>query len=302
MRKLGMWMAGLVLLLTMPSRVSAAQLQEAVIPVAVQAEGAVRPCLYTVELIPETPGSPMPEGSIGNLYRLTMETAGEIRIPCDTLGVFDYRIRQTAGEQPGCTYDTQEYRLRLFVTAAEDGTTVVTAQLYGQQGEKLPKVLFRNYWARPAQLQLSAWKTLDGKTPEDGAFSFRLISEEGVILHQVENVGRYVTFPVMTFDQPGTYRYFLKEVRGTNGKIVYDRTVYTVTVEVTLERDYKINVSYLRNGKIFSGTPSFANYTDTGNPKTGDSIGTAFAVLVISGVGLAGICCYKRKKHEQSPP
>lgn len=295
MKKLGIWF-GLLLVMLLPVRASAAQMQEILIPVTVLTEGNVPDTPYTVELVPLTPGCPMPEGSSGNSCRIELKNSGSFCICCDRLGVFDYQIRQVPGEAPECTWDESVYRLRLAVTVQEDGSTAVSALIYGQEETKQPAAVFRNYWARPVQIQLSALKTLDGRTPEDGAFSFRLISEDGEILHEVKNVGRNVIFPVMEFQQEGTYRYFLKEVKGDAKKILYDRTVYTIIVEVTLDGDYRARVSYERNGKPYSGTPSFANYTDTGSPKTGDTIGRAFAVLMFSTAGLAGIYLCKRKK------
>lgn len=296
MKRLGIWMAALLMLLALPVQASGAEMQEVLIPVSVTAEGAVQDADYTVELTALTPGCPMPVGSIGNVYRMDLKSTGEIRIPCDTLGVYDYRIRQVPGEDPACTYDPREYRLRLFVTT-EDGETAVTALIYGQEGTKVPEVHFRNYWAQPAEVVISALKTLDGRTPEDGQFSFLLISETGEVLHEVRNLGRHVTFPVLRFDRPGIYRYFLKEVKGSGKKIIYDRTVYTVTVEVTLDGDYRAAVTYERNGKPFFGTPSFANYTDTGSPKTGDIIGRWFAAMILSAAGLLGIGMWRKRKR-----
>jgi len=299
MKKLGIWISILLMLaMSVPVKASAAQAQEVRIPVTVLAEGAAPDAVYTVELIPQTEGCPMPEGSANDVYRMNLHGgSGTIRIPCDTLGVFDYLIRQVPGSAENCDYDDSIYRLRLFVTAAEDGSTVTTALIYGQEETKEPSALFRNYWAKPVYVAFTALKTMDGKTPEDGAFTFRLLSETGEVLYEVENQGRNIVFPALTFDRVGTYRYFLKEVAGTDGKILYDRTVYTITVDVTLDGDYRAAITYERNGKPYSGIPTFRNYTDTGLPKTGDTIGSAFTVMILSAVGLAALFVFRRRKQ-----
>lgn len=302
MKKLGIWISVLLILaMTVPGKAFAAETAEVLIPVTVLAEGSEADlnALYTVELIPLTPGCPMPAGSEGGGYRMRMKAGNteSIRIPCDALGVYDYTIRQAQGEDPDCTYDSRGYRLRLFVTAAEDGTIAVSALLYGQEETKVPEVLFRNHWAEPVYVTLSALKTMDGKTPEDGRFSFRLIAEDGEILFEQENRGRRITFPELRFDQTGTYRFFLKEVTGTDKKVLYDRTVYTITVEVTKDTDYRATVTYERNGKPWSGTPTFRNYTDTGSPKTGDDIGKFVMLLGLSAAALAAMLVYRRKKQ-----
>lgn len=303
MKKLGIWSCVLLMLTVgiLPVRTFAAEPEKVEIPVRVQAEGYKpnREAVYTVELKPDTPGAPMPEGSSGSSCQIQLRDGALccIAIPCGKLGAFDYTIRQIPGTDSGCTYDETRYRLRLVVTQSENEKTDVTALLFGQTGEKLPSALFRNRWAEPAVLSFSAWKTMDGNTPKDGAFTFRLLSEDGEVLNEVKNDGRRVRFPELRFDREGTFRFFLKEVAGKDQKIIYDRSVYTITVTVTKDGDYQASVAYERNGKPWYGTPSFANYTDTGSPKTGDTIGIWFGLLGASSAAL-GILLLSRRKRQ----
>lgn len=302
MKKLGIWSCVLLMLFAavVPGIAFAAEREQISIPVRIQEDGAVleEEREYTVELLAKTPGSPMPEGSTGGSYRfsLTGGTTGYIVIPCDTLGVFDYRIQQIPGSDPDCTYDGRSYRLRLYVTEREDGKVSASAMLYDREEEKQAEVLFCNHWADPAYLTLSARKTMDGTTPKDGAFTFRLLSEDGEVLHEVKNRGRRVTFPALRFDREGTFRFFIKEAAGRNRKILYDRSVYTVTVTVTKDTDYRTQVTCERNGKPWTGTPSFANYTDTGSPKTGDTIGIYVAVLGLSAAALGSLLLRRKRQ------
>lgn len=285
-----------------PTAALAAQTQTAVIPVEITLEGPAqeRGETFTVELEAKETGYPMPAGSQGKVCCMTLQGAssGSIRIPCEELGVFEYTIRQRPGTDPDCTYDARQYTLRVFVTADETGEKIVTAVLRDPGGEKTDQVRFHNRYAAPVSVSLSARKTLDGGTPKDGAFTFRLLSEDGTVLFEEKNDGRQVCFPAMKFDAAGTYRYFLKEVKGKDSGIIYDRAVYTVTVEVTKDVDYRAKVTYERNGKAWSGTPAFANYTDTGNAKTGDNIGIYVTGLILSaaGLGLLGGLLRKRRK------
>ena len=303
MRKLGIWLCTLLIAVVsgpMALEARAAQGMEVSIPVSVLAEGSEpdRNAVYTVELTAKTSGAPMPEGSTGGVYQVNLkaDTAGLFRIPCDRLGVFDYSIRQIPGGDENCTYDMEYFLLRVFVTVDTDGKLTASAVIYGQEGTKEPAILLHNRWADPVYVTFSAIKTLDGNTPQDGEFSFRLISESGEILFETKNNGRNVTFPALRFDRVGSYRYFLKETVGTGGKIIYDKAVYTITVEVTKDPDYHAWISYERNGKPFSGTPYFANYTDTGTPKTGDTIAIYAMMLGLSATGLGLALLFKRKK------
>lgn len=299
MRKLVSALTVLLLVLGMTPRTAlAAERPVAEIPVSVILTGMEpkSPETYTIELTADKEENPMPAGSSGSVYRMKLkgESTGAIRIPCERLGVFDYTICQIPGGREDCLYDPQVYRLRLFVTQEDSGITV-SAVIRDGEG-KTAGVVFRNHYANPAYLTLSALKTLDGGTPEDGAFFFRLISEDGKILHEAENDGRRVEFPAMKFDKAGTYRFYLKEVKGEDEKIIYDRTVYTIVVEVTKDTDYHAEVRYERNGKVWTGTPAFANYTDGGSPKTGDTIGVHVTVLTLSAAALILLLLWKRKR------
>ena len=97
MKKAGIWLCILLLSSLLPLTVQGAVQPEVMIPVTVVAEGsgADPAAVYTVELIPQTPGCPMPEGSEAGNWALEL-TSGEtryIRIGCDSLGVYDYILR-----------------------------------------------------------------------------------------------------------------------------------------------------------------------------------------------------------------
>lgn len=300
MKKLGIWACILLIVAAgiLPRPALAAETEEIAVPIRVQTAGPDEEEIYTVELTPVTSGAPMPEGTNQGRFLLSLKDGetGYIRILCEHLGVYEYTIRQLPGTDPDCTYDRTEYRLRLYVTLAEDGSREIIALLLGQDQQKQPLALFCNRRAEPAYLSVSAWKTMDGNTPEDGAFAFRLLAENGETVYEVKNDGRRVRFPALRFDREGTYRFFLKEAAGTNKKILYDRSVYTMTVTVTKDTDYQASVVWERNGKPWYGTPSFANYTDTGSPKTGDDIGLWFALMGVSAAALA-LLLVRRKKQ-----
>lgn len=304
MKKLGIWALGLLMLLggSLPLGAVAAQIPTAEIPVQIEAEGGTQnpDALYTVALEAVTPDAPMPEGGAGEIWNMTLKVGeiGRIRIPCRRLGFFDYTIRQIPGEETDCEYDETRYRLRLQVTRAEDGSIAVMALLLGQEGEKLPDVRFRNRWPKPVELAILAWKTMDGETPKDNAFTFLLKSEDGKEVYETTNDGSRVRFEKLRFDREGTYRFFLKEVKGKNRKIIYDTALYTIIVTVTKDADYHAAVSYLKNGEAWNGNLSFANYTDTGSPKTGDTIGYWIGLLGLSTAALGAMLLISRRKKQ----
>ena len=145
-------------------------------------------------------------------------------------------------------------------------------------------------WEDPGQIPviLTAAVTLDGKIPEDAALGFRLLDGQGDPVFDAENQGGAVAFPVLQFDTPGVYRYYLKEIQGPGEEVVYDRAVYTAIVDVRGEDALTVSLAWERNGKAYTGIPEFRNYTLGAAPKTGDSIIIYSSMLLLSGMGLAG--------------
>lgn len=293
-RYAGQLVLALFLLMGLGVPVSAAEGGVIEIPVSVMAEGSAPDwnTVYTLELTAEGENCPMPAGSRNGIYRMAVKggSTGTLRLNCHKPGVYDYTLRQIPGKDPDCSYDDRTFRLRLFVT--EEG---ISAVAYDPQGKKVPDILFHNRWAEPAWVTFTAWKTLDGRTPEDGTFRFLLLGEDGKTVAEAENQGRRVEFPALRFDREGTYRYEMKEVAVTGDGITYDRTVYTMTVTVRRDGDYRAEVSILRNGKPCTGMPYFANHTKGAPPQTGDDIGLWVTVLTVSGTALIGICGRKKR-------
>ena len=278
----------------MPVAAAAAETGVVEIPVSVLAEGTEPDwnAVYTVELMPETSDSPMPEGSRDGCYRMAVKggSTGMIRLNCQEPGEYHYTLRQIPGKEENCAYDDRVFSLRLRVFEE-----TVTADVLDPEGKPVTDILFRNRWAEPAWVTFSAWVTLDSLPPEDSTFSCLLLSEDGERVAEIRNQGRYVVFPALRFGKEGIFRYMIKAVAETDKGIVYDRAVYTVTVTVHRAEDYIAEVTCIRNGEAYAGTPCFAHYTEGSIPKTGDRIGLWVTVLLLSGASLLGLITLKRK-------
>lgn len=276
-------------------------LETAVIPVEVRLTAAENRHTFTVELLPEDRGNPMPAGSENGKFRMEVaaNTERSFRIPCDRAGIFAYTLRQLPEEDPLLRCDDRVYDLTVYATWSESGALDVSAVLDGQDGEKPDRALFTNGYLGPVSVTLTAVKTLDGGTPKNGAFFFRLLDETGSLVFETENQGRAVAFPALRFDTPGTYRYYLKETAGDAEGIVYDRAVYTAVVEVTRTDGLTASVTWERNGKPYTGIPEFYNYTEGASPKTGDGIGIYAITLILSGAALAGTAAYGCRKRRR---
>ncbi len=282
----------------MPVTALAEEAGEIRIPVSVLAEGSEPDpdAVYTVEVVPETKGAPMPAGSSGGICRLGMKSGSTVLgFSCKTPGEFDYTFRQIPGKNPDCVYEETSFRLRLSVTETAEEKCTASAVIFSQDGDECPNILFRNRWAEPAWVTLSATSALDDRAPEDGAFAFQLLSREGEVVFREKNQGSHVCFPALRFDKTGSFRYEMKEKARTGDGIVYDRAVYTVMVQVSRDADYEAQVTILRNGKPYEGVPAFLNYTSSESPQTGDPIGQYGAVMLLSGLSLCLLLRCKRK-------
>lgn len=275
------------------------------IPVKVTLSGPApqEPENFVIRLTPVQASNPMPADSVDGVYSTTISGAGSalIEITYSRVGVYDYTVKQVSGDNRNCIYDAAEYQVTVFVTNSETGGLDVTVVAYRDGAEDKSDIIFDNRYAKPASVAIEAEKTLDGKAPLDGSFSFVLEDESGDSV-TVQNVGGKVVFPAKTYDAEGIYTYTLREVMGADKEIVYDQTVYTVTVVVTrnAEGDYEAQVSYLKNDKAFEGTPKFENKT-VKLPTTGDHshLGLYIAVFAAAAIAMAAVAFLMKRGRKQ---
>lgn len=88
----------------------------------------------------------------------------------------------------------------------------------------------------PATVTLEAWLQLEGGALADYAGRFTLcLSGEGSTQQKTNDAAGKVTFDALTFDAAGSYVYRLYQAAGSDSQMTYDSTLYTLTVNVTLE-------------------------------------------------------------------
>lgn len=117
------------------------------------------------------------------------------------------------------------------------------------------------------QVSLEAEKLLDGVYAGAGAFKFQAVEcdASGMQLSGAAPIkgtlheGGAVTFPVLSFEQPGTYYYGITEVAGTDKDIIYDDSAFIAQVDVAeAEGALKASVTY-RKGDQDVALPRFEN-------------------------------------------
>ncbi len=230
-------------------------------------------------------------------------------------GTHSYTLREVGGgtHKAGVEYDGSVFAVTTTVTDNGDGTLSVAHKVDNDANA----VAFTNTYAPAAtSVTLGASKVLDGKSLEDGEFSFALEGEDSTQLVAKNDANGMVAFPAIQYSKAGTYQYTLSEVKGTESGVTYDEATYAVAVAVEYDREGSLvaTVSY-KGGKapVFNNTyqepegpaaaddpVSFVKAAVSGAAKTGDNllgIAVAIAAVAAAAAAVAALSLRKKGKH-----
>lgn len=234
-------------------------------------------------------------------------------------GTHSYMLREVGGgtHKAGVEYDGSVFTVTTTVTDNGDGTLSVTHKVDNDANA----VGFTNSYAPAAtSVTLGASKVLNGKSLEDGEFSFALEGEDGTQLTAGNDANGMVVFPAIQYSEAGTYQYTLSEVKGSETGVTYDEAAYAVTVAVEDDGEGSLvaTVSY-EDGKapVFNNTyqepegpaaadgpVSFVKAAVSGAAKTGDNLlgiaGAIAAVAAVAAVAAAVAVLSRRKKGKHA--
>ena len=231
-------------------------------------------------------------------------------------GTHSYMLREVGGgtHKAGVEYDGSVFAVTTTVTDNGNGTLSVAHKVDNDANA----VGFTNSYAPAAtSVTLGASKVLNGKSLEDGEFSFALEGEDGTRLTAGNDANGMVVFPAIQYSETGTYQYTLSEVRGSETGVTYDEAAYAVTVAVEDDGEGSLvaTVSY-EGGKapVFNNTyqepegPAAASFpvscgkaAVSGAAKTGDNLlGIAGAVAVVAAVAAAVAVLSRRKRGKHA--
>lgn len=231
-------------------------------------------------------------------------------------GTHSYMLREVGGgtHKAGVEYDGSVFAVTTTVTDNGNGTLSVAHKVDNDANA----VGFTNSYAPAAtSVTLGASKVLNGKSLEDGEFSFALEGEDGTRLTAGNDANGTVAFPAIQYSETGTYQYTLSEVKGSETGVTYDEAAYAVTVAVEDggEGSLVATVSY-EGGKapVFNNTyqepegpaaaddpVSFVKAAVSGAAKTGDNLlGIAGAIAAVAAVAAAVAVLSHRKKGKHA--
>lgn len=231
-------------------------------------------------------------------------------------GTHSYMLREVGGgtHKAGVEYDGSVLAVTTTVTDNGNGTLSVAHKVDNDANA----VGFTNSYAPAAtSVTLGASKVLNGKSLEDGEFSFALEGEDGTQLTAGNDANGMVVFPAIQYSETGMYQYTLSEVKGSETGVTYDETMYAVAVAVEDDGEGSLvaTVSY-EGGKapVFNNTyqepegpaaaddpVSFVKAAVSGAAKTGDNLlGIAGAIAAVAAVAAAVAVLSRRKKGKHA--
>lgn len=231
-------------------------------------------------------------------------------------GTHSYMLREVGGgtHKAGVEYDGSVFAVTTTVTDDGNGTLSVAHKVDNDANA----VGFTNSYAPAAtSVTLGASKVLNGKSLEDGEFSFTLEGEDGTQLTAGNDANGMVAFPAIQYSETGTYQYTLSEVKGSETGVTYDEAAYAVTVAVEDDGEGSLvaTVSY-EGGKapVFNNTyqepegpaaaddpVSFVKAAVSGAAKTGDNLlGIAGAIAAVAAVAAAVAVLSRRKRGKHA--
>ena len=155
-------------------------------------------------------------------------------IPYEKAGTYYYVIVETDSGDAGYTYDSTEHVV--IVTVSDEEAQLVASVDYGtNETSETGLTVTNTYDPEDASAQFEFVKKIKDTSgsASDAEFTFDLYEGDEVIDTQSRTKGGPVYFKELTYDQPGTYSYVIRERGGDVPGYSYDTSDHNVTVEVT---------------------------------------------------------------------
>lgn len=109
-----------------------------------------KPETFTLRMKANDSANPMPGGSTGGSYDLTITSADRASFPAmvfERVGIYTYTITQQAGTNVDCSYDGKQYNLTVTVKNADnDGMDAVVALRQAGEEHKEDTAAFHNVY------------------------------------------------------------------------------------------------------------------------------------------------------------
>ena len=198
-------------------------------------------------------------------------------------GEHTYTLREAKGSAGGITYSDAEYTIVTTITDNGDGTLKAEHVLKGDK----PATFENTYSVDPldADLDFGLSKAINGREWTDAdKFSFTITAPEGTPLPDPATVTvskkdakdgiAAIKFGEIRYTAAGTYKYEIRENKGSAAGMTYDEHIATVEVTVTDNGKGVLtaNVTKTENGRFTNTYSTELNYTAAGGLKLSKSL------------------------------
>ena len=211
-----------------------------------------------------------------NMEKLQSKTAvtGVVsfdKLNFESVGTYTYFVKETKGTDPAITYDESEYKVTIEVTRNWEKTEYDTKTTIQKKasGEKVyttvETIKFENKY-NPATVKVDGIKTFNALLYTGTEYSFVLADENGKVLQTATEVknGAFSFPQELSYTVPGTYKYKVYETAGSKTDVLYDSTVYDLTI--TVKRDQKDGITATKEIKVGSATKESITFANEPRP------------------------------------
>lgn len=206
--------------------------------------------------------------------KITMST-----IEYTKAGTHTYTLREVKGNAGGITYSDAKYTIETTITDNGDGTLSANHELKSDK----PATFENSYSVTPidAELDFGLSKAINGRDWTDAdEFSFTITAPEGAPLpdpatvtvskkNADDNGIAAIKFGMIRYTAAGTYKYEIRENKGSAAGMTYDEHVATAEVTVTDNGKGVLiaSVTKTENGRFTNTYSTELNYTAAGGLK-----------------------------------
>ena len=159
---------------------------------------------------------------------------------------FEYKVTES-GSAAGVTNDVNASTGKTFkLTLTDDGNGNLTVTRNPADG---PLFRFTNTYSvseLPSSItdQVKVNKTLEGRELKEGEFNFELVEDGNVVATGSNDADGKVVFSSITYTQPGSHVYTIREVKGSETGVTYDDHSYLVYTQIIDNGDGTLGVTH----------------------------------------------------------
>ena len=176
---------------------------------------------FTFELVDDATGNVLQTVKNAADGTITFE-----KLKFSTVGNFSYTIREVASGLANVT-DDPDPDIKVSVKVTESGGAKQATTTYDRTS------FINTYTVTPITATVDVYKSLEGRTLQDGEFEFILKDQQGQIIERVSNLANEVVpFSDLVFYKPGRYIYTVEEVDNQLPGVTYDTTPRTLYFDI----------------------------------------------------------------------